>query len=247
MNFTLKNVSCWKWINQGKKNQKHKLSILDNISLKISGINIHAIVGPSGSGKTTLLRLLNKLESPNSGDIYLGDQNLTQIPSKNLRNKVGMVFQVPALFDGKILDNILFGPRLNKLNDSIDKAQELLNIVGLHDIDLHRDAASLSIGQQQRVSFARGLANQPKILLLDELTSALDPTAASNLLDLTLKINKEMGIKIIFVTHILYHAKYIADDVCLLIDGKVEEHSLAQDFFKNPQTVVGQNFIDGKL
>ena len=242
MKFTLEHVSKCKWIDQHKK-----LKILDNISVETCGENIHAIVGPSGSGKTTLLRLLNKLESPDEGNIFLNGQNISAIPANELRKDVGMVFQVPALFKGTIEDNVLFGPRLRKTDSPLPNAKKLLEIVGLKDIELTREVDNLSVGQQQRISFARALANEPKILLLDEPTSALDPSAANNLLDLVKKINRELNISIIIVTHVMQHAQRVADVVCLLAAGEIVEQGSAEVFFRQPQTEMAQKFINGEL
>jgi len=158
-----------------------------------------------------------------------------------------MVFQVPALFRGSILNNISFGPVLYKKEFNAEQAKRLLSIVALSDIDPSRDINSLSVGQQQRVSFARSLANEPRVLLLDEPTSALDPSAANNLLDLIKKINKEMGVSIIMVSHIMEHAKRIADFICLIVEGRIVEDGTASSFFKQPQTEIANKFIRGEL
>ncbi len=246
MKITIQNV--WKTKNiEGENGKLKELKLLSDINIEFCGSCIQAILGPSGSGKTTLLRLLNKLDSPDKGDILFDDVPIGSIPPRQLRKDVGMVFQVPALFRGSIFDNISFGPVLYKKELNLEKAKRLLNIVGLGDIDLSRDIDSLSVGQQQRISFARSLANEPSVLLLDEPTSALDPSAANNLLDLIKKINKEMGVSIILVSHIMEHAKRIADFICLLVEGRIVENETASSFFKQPQTEVAQKFIRGEL
>ena len=246
MKITIQNV--WKTKNiEGENGKLKELKLLSDINIEFCGSCIQAILGPSGSGKTTLLRLLNKLDSPDKGDILFDDVPIGSIPPRQLRKDVGMVFQVPALFRGSIFDNISFGPVLYKKELNLEKAKRLLNIVGLGDIDLSRDIDSLSVGQQQRISFARSLANEPSVLLLDEPTSALDPSAANNLLDLIKKINKEMGLSIILVSHIMEHAKRIADFICLLVEGRIVENETASSFFKQPQTEVAQKFIRGEL
>jgi len=246
MKFTLEHISKFKWVELENGNKK-KLTILKDVSFEAGGKCIHAIVGPSGSGKTTILRLLNKLESPEQGRILLDGIDITNIPARTLRKDVGMVFQVPALFKGNIEDNILFGPRLNKPVNPVQDVKKLLQIVGLKNVELTREIDNLSIGQQQRVSFARALANKPKMLLLDEPTSALDPSAANNFLDLAKKIHLKMGINIIIVTHILHHAQRIADSVCLLAEGEIVEQGPAKEFFEKPKTEVGQKFVRGEL
>ena len=136
---------------------------------------------------------------------------------------------------------------MHKRKFNTKDALRFLRIVGLNKINPSRDVSTLSVGQQQRISFARSLANEPRVLLLDEPTSALDPSAANNLLDLMKKINQEMGISIIMVSHILEHARRIADDVCLLVDGKIIERGNTNSFFINPQSNVTQKFIRGEL
>jgi putative ABC transport system ATP-binding protein len=246
VNFTLDHVSKTKWITQASGNRK-KIVILDDISTESCGDNIHVILGPSGSGKTTLLRLLNKLESPDKGRILIDNENISAVPARKLRKMIGMVFQVPALFPGTIKSNIQFGPQLVKSNDTLPDVDQILKIVNMEEIDPERDVTSLSVGQQQRISFARALANQPKVLLLDEPTSALDPTAANNLLDLIKEINQTMKIDIIMVTHILHHAQRIGDSICLLANSKIVEYGPAKEFFQQPQTEIGKKFILGEL
>ncbi len=246
MNFKFDNVSKWKWI-KSENGESRKLTILQNISVNSCGEKIHVILGPSGSGKTTLLRLLNKLETPDVGAIFIDDENIADFSPREFRRDIGMVFQIPALFEGTVEDNILFGPRLNIANKDRGDVLELLKIVDLESIEPTRSVANLSVGQQQRISFARALANDPKVLLLDEPTSALDPTTARKLLEIIRKINQEIGIDIIMVTHILPHAENIADSVCLLVNGKVVETSPAREFFKSPHTEFGQKFICGEL
>lgn len=240
--------SLWKRkLVMNEKGQRHELTILSDVSFVFCGTCIQMILGSSGSGKTTLLRLLNKLESPTQGSIFYEDTNYEKIPARELRKNVGMVFQTPALFRGTIFDNINFGPDLHKKKLTEKDVLRLLNLVGLDKIEFSRDVESLSQGQQQRISFARALANDPHVLLLDEPTSALDPSAAKNLLDLIKKINRETGVSIMMVTHAMEHAQRIADNICLLIDGKIAESGPATAFFNHPETEVGRKFIRGVL
>ena len=230
-----------------EKNKSRIVDILSDVNIEFSGAKIHTVIGPSGSGKTTLLRMINKLDSPTKGKIRLHDQDISEIPPRELRKHIGMVFQVPALFRGTIMDNVAYGPRLFKKDFSERDAKSLLEKVGLEQLNPNQNVENLSVGQQQRISFARALANEPQILLLDEPTSALDPTTAKNLLDLTRTINQELGICIIMVTHIMEHAKRIADSVCLLVDGKVAEIGETSQFFEKPRTEIAQNFIRGEM
>jgi ABC-type methionine transport system ATPase subunit len=223
------------------------LTVLSDVTVDFCGGRIQTIIGPSGSGKTTLLRLLNKLEACDEGNIFYGPTDFNDIPPRQLRKDIGMVFQTPALFRGTLLDNIAFGPRLFEANFSKDNGTDYLKLVGLGDFDPHRDVETLSVGQQQRVSFARALANEPRVLLLDEPTSALDPSTANNLLDLVKKINHELGLSIIMVTHVMEHAKRIADAVCFLFQGRVIECDEAAAFFDQPETDLARKFIRGEL
>lgn len=237
----------WKRKNVRDNNKVKNITILSDVTVDFCGGCIQMILGPSGSGKTTLLRLLNKLETPDEGKITYNQTDFDNIPPRQLRKDIGMVFQVPALFRGTIIDNISYGPRLYDKNTKGDLGKKYLDIVGMGDIDLNRDVETLSVGQQQRVSFARALANEPKILLLDEPTSALDPSAANNLLDLIKKINQQFGLSIIMVTHLMEHARRIADTACLLADGRLIECGEAISFFEQPKTELARKFTRGEL
>jgi putative ABC transport system ATP-binding protein len=223
------------------------LPVLNGVTVDFCGGCVQMIVGPSGSGKTTLLRLLNKLETPDRGKIFYNQVDLASVSSRQLRKEIGMVFQTPALFRGTVIDNIVFGPRLFDDHVSVAMAEKYLNVVGLTGIELSRNIDTLSVGQQQRVSFARALANEPKVLLLDEPTSALDPSAAKNLLDLVQKINRQFGISIIMVTHVMEHARRISDTICLLHEGRIIESGPTATFFDNPETEIAKKFIAGEL
>jgi ABC-type methionine transport system ATPase subunit len=223
------------------------LTVLSDVTVDFCGGCVQMIIGPSGSGKTTLLRLLNKLEACDEGKIFYARTDFDDIPPRQLRKDIGMVFQTPALFRGTIIDNIAFGPRLYQENISKDIGKNYLQVVGLGDIDPNRDVETLSLGQQQRVSFARALANEPKVLLLDEPTSALDPSTANNLLDLIRKINHQLGLSIIMVTHLMEHAKRIADTICFLSQGRIIECGEATAFFDQPATDLARKFIRGEL
>lgn len=237
----------WKRKKVRDNNKVIEIIVLSDVTLNFCGGCIQIIIGPSGSGKTTLLRLLNKLEMPDEGNILYNRTDFASIASRQLRKDIGMVFQTPALFRGTINDNITFGPRLYNENISKDIGENYLKVVGLGDIDPNRDVETLSVGQQQRVSFARALANEPKVLLLDEPTSALDPSAANNLLDLVKKINQELGLSIIMVTHVMEHAKRIADTICFLDQGRIVECGAAVSFFEQPKTELAKKFIRGEL
>ena len=179
-----------------------------------------AIVGPSGSGKTSLLRLLNRLDEPTSGTVFLNGADYRQLVPRDLRRRVGMVTQRPYLFPGTVAQNLRFGPgqRGQELLD--DQVDELLSGVGLLGYAA-RNVANLSGGEAQRVSFARTLANAPEVLLLDEPTSALDDDAKAEVEGLMQRIVRERGITCVLVTHDLAQAARLAKRALLLEGGRI--------------------------
>ena len=179
-----------------------------------------AIVGPSGSGKTSLLRLLNRLDEPTSGTVYLDGTDYRQIAPRDLRRRVGMVLQRPYLFPGTVADNLRFGPRQRGEVLSEGKIVELLTAVGLVGY-ASRDVANLSGGEGQRVSVARTLANSPEVLLLDEPTSALDEDSKGDVEKIILKIRQEQGIPCVLVTHDAAQAVRLAQRALVLEAGRI--------------------------
>ena len=159
---------------------------------------ISCVVGPSGAGKSTLLRAINRLIEPTSGEVYLDGEPTSGMDPLLLRLRVGMVFQLPALFGASVEEAILYGARL--AGQEVD-AGRLLEMVGL-DVSLGgRDPQSLSVGQQQRVSVARALALRPEVLLMDEPTSALDEAARRRIEELVRELNASLGLTIVVVSH----------------------------------------------
>lgn len=187
-----------------------------------------AIVGPSGSGKSSLLRLLNRLDEPTSGTVYLGGADYRQIPPRELRRRVGMVLQRPFLFPGKVVDNLQFGPRQRGQTLSPTQIAELLAGVGLAGFE-SRDVSNLSGGEAQRVSFARALANSPEALLLDEPTSALDEAAKREVETLIRQIGQEHGIPCVLVTHEAAQAQRLAERVLVLEAGQIVRSGPTQE------------------
>ncbi|MED6216943.1 ABC transporter I member 17 [Stylosanthes scabra] len=197
--------------------------ILKGISLEIPKGVIVGVIGPSGSGKSTLLRALNRLWEPPSSSVFLDSQDITHLDVLSLRRKVGMLFQLPALFEGTVADNVRYGPHLagKKLTD--DEVSKLLMLADLDGSFLHKSASELSVGQAQRVALARTLANSPEVLLLDEPTSALDPISTENIEAALVKLNKNSGMTMIMVSHSIKQIQRIAHMVCLLVDGEIVE------------------------
>jgi putative ABC transport system ATP-binding protein len=179
-----------------------------------------AIVGPSGSGKSSLLRLLNRLDEPTSGTVYLDGTDYRQIAPRELRRRVGMVTQRAFLFPGTVAENLRFGPRQRGDPLTDRRIEEVLAGVGLAGYG-SRDVANLSGGEAQRVSFARALANSPEVLLLDEPTSALDDDSKREVEKIMLDIGREQGIPGVLVTHDVAQAARLAQRALILEAGRV--------------------------
>jgi putative ABC transport system ATP-binding protein len=181
---------------------------------------LFGLVGPSGSGKSSLLRLLNRLDEPTSGTVFLEDQDYRQIAPQELRQRIGMVTQRPFLFPGDIASNLRFGPvqRGETLPDS--EIASLLERVGLPGFAA-RNVANLSGGEQQRISLARALANRPEILLLDEPTSALDEHAKTGIEYLVRNLVSANGYTFVLVTHDRDQARRLCDRVAIIDAGRL--------------------------
>jgi putative ABC transport system ATP-binding protein len=178
------------------------------------------IVGPSGVGKSTLLRLLNRLADPTAGTIRYRGRDLREYDVLKLRREVGLVPQLPALLEGTVADNVLYGPRLAK--QDADVAGNL-RLAGLDPAFEPRRADALSVGEQQRVMLARTLALQPSVLLLDEPTSALDDTTKAAIEGTLRDLRERLGLSFVLVTHDLDQAARLADRVLVLESGALSE------------------------
>lgn len=194
--------------------------LVEDATFELLAAETLAIVGPSGSGKTSLLRLLNRLDEPSSGTVYLDGLDYRQIAPRDLRRRVGMVMQRPYLFPGTVADNLRFGPRQRGEVLSDARIEELLTSVGLGGY-ASRDVANLSGGEAQRVSFARTLANSPEVLLLDEPTSALDEDSKGDVEKIILQIRHEQGIPCVLVTHEAAQAVRLAQRALVLDTGRI--------------------------
>ncbi|AXI00201.1 methionine ABC transporter ATP-binding protein [Sporosarcina sp. PTS2304] len=221
---------------------------VDDVSLNIKTGEIFGIVGYSGAGKSSLIRCLNLLERPTSGTILINNINLTKLKGAQLRQarlKIGMIFQHFYLISQKtIFENIAFALQAAKMPSSKieERVMELLEMVGL--ADKHNVyPAQLSGGQKQRVGIARALANNPSVLLCDEATSALDPNTTMSILRLLKKINKELNITIVLITHEMNVVKEICDRMAIMQDGKVIEEGQVYDIFSNPVQPLTKEFI----
>lgn len=200
---------------------RNRKTILTDVSFRVEKHSILMIIGPSGAGKSTLLRTINRLLEPPEKTIFLENRDIITLPVLQLRQRIGMVFQKPVMFEGTVAKNISFGPTLIDKTLSPERTRELLAAVSLnHDIagDL---ANQLSEGQSQRVALARTLATQPDLILLDEPTSALDPFATKKVEETLLNLNSMHGITLLWVSHSIEQTRRIGKEVLLMKGGKV--------------------------
>jgi putative ABC transport system ATP-binding protein len=193
--------------------------LVSDISIQVRPGEILAIVGPSGAGKSSFLRLLNRLDEPSGGAVYLDGRNYRELTPRELRRRVGMVTQVTHLFPGTVAANIAFGPRQKGEKLAPEQIAALLERVGLPGRQ-GRDVSNLSGGEAQRVSLARTLANAPEALLLDEPTSVLDEVSARGIEELILSIDRERRVTCLIVTHNKAQALRIANRTMIMDAGK---------------------------
>ena len=219
------------------------VEILKTVDARMPDGEITAVVGPSGAGKSTLLRAINRLIEPSSGEIFLDGEPTSALDPLELRRRVGMVFQIPALFGDSVEEAVLYGARLHGGNADPER---LLEMVGLDTSLARRDPQALSVGQQQRISIARALALEPEALLLDEPTSALDEAARRRIEDLVRDLNSRLGLTMVFVSHDLSQVERVADRVVLMADGKSVGEWSSEDFFSAAGERARQ-FIAGRL
>ncbi|WP_336835767.1 MULTISPECIES: methionine ABC transporter ATP-binding protein [Sphingobacterium] len=229
-----------------------RIDALKDISLSIEKGEIFGVIGASGAGKSTLIRCVNLLERPDSGQVIIENDDLMSLSSTGLmlkRRKIGMIFQHFNLLSSRtVYGNISFPLELEgKSKEFISqKVLELLRLVGLEDkADVY--PANLSGGQKQRVAIARALANDPYILLCDEATSALDPATTKSILKLLKKINKQLDLTILLITHEMDVIKSICDQVAVLDHGELIETGPVESIFANPQETTTKNFIQSSL
>ncbi len=194
--------------------------LVDNISLDVQKGEVLAIVGPSGAGKSSFLRMLNRLDEPTSGTLFLAGQAFDAIPPRELRRRVGMVMQSPYLFPGTVADNLRYGPAQRGETLPSATIDRLLEEVGLAGYSA-RDMNHLSGGEAQRVSLARTLANKPEILLLDEPTSSLDDAAEKEVEALLRRIISQEDLTCLIVTHDMAQAARLANRVMMLENGRL--------------------------
>jgi ABC-type methionine transport system ATPase subunit len=195
------------------------------------GGSITAVVGPSGAGKSTLLRAINRLIEPTAGEVYLDGEPTSVMDPLALRRRVGMVFQLPALFGATVEEATLYGARLAGKDAD---AGRLLEMAGLDASFKDKAPQALSVGEQQRVSIARALALEPEALLMDEPTSALDEAARRRIEDLIRELNASLGLTLVVVSHDLDQVERVADRVVVLVRGRSEGEWDRDEFFSGP-------------
>ncbi|WP_064693004.1 ectoine/hydroxyectoine ABC transporter ATP-binding protein EhuA [Rhizobium aegyptiacum] len=234
------------------------LTVLDGLSMNVMPGEKLALIGPSGSGKTTILRILMTLETISGGHIEVDGEQLYHMSNGSglvpaderhlhrMREKIGMVFQHFNLFPHKcVLDNVTLAPMLTKgvrRPEAEKRAMELLDMVGLAD-KARSVPAQLSGGQKQRVAIARALALSPKIMLFDEVTSALDPELVEEVLNVMRRLASETDMTMLLVTHEMGFAHDFADRVLFFDRGKIVEEGKPGDIFRNPTQERTQTFL----
>ncbi|MDY6065171.1 MAG: ATP-binding cassette domain-containing protein [Finegoldia sp.] len=222
---------------------------IDDVSFSVKKGEIYGIIGLSGAGKSTLVRCINRLEEPTSGKIVIDGVDITGLNKKELleaRKEIGMIFQHFNLFSQQsVFDNVAYPLKLKgeKKEQIKTRVEELLKFVGLEE-KAKSYPSELSGGQKQRVAIARALATNPKLLLSDESTSALDPQNTKQILDLLKKTVEEFGTTIIMITHQMEVAKEICDRIAVMENGRIVEENDVETIFKHPKQRITKVFIE---
>ena len=229
--------------------QQEQVEALRDVSLTVRQGEVFGIIGSSGAGKSTLVRVINLLERPDTGQVRVNGLELTTLSQKDLRRvrrKIGMIFQHFSLLPSRtVFDNIAFPLRYTGLpaGDIHAKVTGLLDLVELSD-KASAYPSQLSGGQQQRVAIARALAADPQVLLCDEATSALDPQTTLSILRLLKKVNEQLGITIVIITHEMAVIKEVCDRVAVMEAGRVVETGQVFDVFASPKETITRRFIE---
>lgn len=226
--------------------ERGKTVILDNVSFDANEGRITAIVGPSGGGKSSLIRLINRLDDPTTGRILLDSKNIAELEPLLLRQRVMMVLQRPFMFPGSVLHNLQlpsFYRRKTLPQPGSPEVRDVLELARLTPDLLEREARSLSVGQQQRVSIARAVIAAPDVLLLDEPTSALDRPTGDQLATTLQEICLARQLTVLLVTHDLRLAGRIADDLIYMEAGRVRETGSAAEILGNPESEELKRFL----
>ena len=224
------------------------LHAVKDVNLKVNKGDIFGIIGLSGAGKSSLIRLINRLEEPTSGKIFINGENVLEFNKKQLlerRKKIGMIFQHFNLLSSRTVEeNVAFALEIanwNK-NEIKERVAMLLDIVGLSDKAKYYPS-QLSGGQKQRVSIARALANNPDILLSDEATSALDPKTTKSILELIKKIQQKFSLTVVMITHQMEVVKEVCNRVAIMSDGRIVEEGGVHHIFADPKNEITKELI----
>ncbi|EFG29218.1 methionine ABC transporter ATP-binding protein [Fusobacterium periodonticum] len=224
------------------------LHAVKDVSLKVNRGDIFGIIGLSGAGKSSLIRLINRLEEPTSGKIFINGENVLEFNKKQLlerRKKIGMIFQHFNLLSSRTVEeNVAFALEIanwNK-NEIKERVAMLLDIVGLSDKAKYYPS-QLSGGQKQRVSIARALANNPDILLSDEATSALDPKTTKSILELIKEIQQKFSLTVVMITHQMEVVKEVCNRVAIMSDGRIVEEGGVHHIFADPKNEITKELI----
>lgn len=236
-------------INVTFKQKNREIVAVQNESITIEKGDIYGIVGYSGAGKSTLVRTINLLQRPTSGSVLVNGTEMTSLKPAQLRDerkKIGMIFQhFNLMSELTVFGNVAQPLKHAKMSkaDKAKKVNDLLDLVGLAD-RAGNYPAQLSGGQKQRVAIARALANDPEILISDEATSALDPKTTNQILALLKKLNQELGLTIVLITHEMQAVKEVANKVAVMENGVIIERGSLLEIFTNPQKQLTKDFIN---
>lgn len=230
-------------------NEGKTIEAVKDVSINVQKGDVFGVIGYSGAGKSTLVRVINLLQKPTAGEVIVNDQKLTELSAKDLRKarkNIGMIFQHFNLMRSlTVFGNVAFPLRDSKLSKQArkDKVNNLLELVGLSD-RANNYPSQLSGGQKQRVAIARALASDPEILISDEATSALDPKTTTEILSLLGRLNKELGITIVIITHEMDAIKQICNRVAVMEEGKLIEEGDLLTIFANPKKKLTKDFVN---
>lgn len=228
--------------------QKGDIEACHDVNLTIHDGEIFGVIGYSGAGKSTLVRIINQLEKQTSGEVIIDGEDISQLSTQALRQKrtkIGMIFQhFNLLWSRTVRKNIELPLEIAGMDKELrkQKAKELIELVGLQGRE-NAYPSELSGGQKQRVGIARALANDPTILLCDEATSALDPDTTEQILELLKKINRQLGITIVMITHQMEVVQKVCHRIAVMSEGRVVEEGHVKDIFEHPHHTITKRFV----
>ncbi len=231
-----------------KKAYDREVLKIDNLELRKG--QIYGIIGPSGAGKSTLLRIINLLTTPSTGNYYFHGEPVAMNNRDIIRiqRKMGMVFQKTVLFSDSVWNNIAYGLKARgySRDDINDRVGKLINWLGLQDLEKRR-AETLSGGESQRVAIARSVAFDPELLLLDEPTANLDPFNIGLIENMIATLNREKSITVVIVTHNVFQARRIANQVIFIDQGAIVEMGSTEKIFSEPEHEKTHLYVEGKV